>query len=380
MTATERLIRFAAATLPPPVRDRHREEWLADAAGARAIGVSRTGVVVGALLFSATLDRTAPQLTGIPIAATVRRRAQWGIALLASAGVLAVGSWIFGGYRSPDERGTVTVVTVLLAVLSLVVPVGALLATVGGLIQLWRAAFRASPLALVTAALGTGGVVSVLAFGVAIQTPVDPTAFGFLAFFLLVGAGVCGVVVLASAPVLTYTPVGPPRPELSRPRRLAVVSIAAVLLFAVIAVGAVDLLVWAPLAIAPGYELGEIYAALSEGDRVSALVSIAVWIVFWSGFVAAVTVIALVAVWKADLFRVRPVLVVVLALASIIVFFQWWAGFSLGNSISDTLPPYVGRISLVGYLYGITGQFALVAAVLIAMVPRRLAVVAPAVN
>ena len=103
MSGTERLIRFAAATLPPPVRARYREEWLADAAGADEVGVSRIGVVVGALLFSATLDRTAPQLTGIPIAATVRRRAQWSIALLASAGVFTVGSWMFGGYRSPGR-------------------------------------------------------------------------------------------------------------------------------------------------------------------------------------------------------------------------------------------------------------------------------------
>ena len=378
MSGTERLIRFAAATLPPPVRARYREEWLADAAGADEVGVSRIGVVVGALLFSATLDRTAPQLTGIPIAATVRRRAQWSIALLASAGVFTVGSWMFGGYRSPGESGAVTVVTVVLAMLSLAVPVVAVLSAVGGVIQLWRAALSASPLALVTAALGTGGVVAMLAFAGAIRTPIDVAALGFLAFFLLVGAGACGLVVAASAPVLTYTPVGPGRPELSRPRRLVVVLLAALILFAVIAVGAVDLLVWAPMALAPGYELVEIYAALSEGDRVAGLVWIALWTLFWLVFVVALAIIGLMTARKADRFRIRPVLVVLLTIAATIVFFQPWSGFSLGMSISDTLPPYRGGMSAVGFMYGFAGQLALVAAILLSLAPRRLAVPAPA--
>ena len=262
--------------------------------------------------------------------------------------------------------------------LSLAVPVVAVLSAVGGVIQLWRAALSASPLALVTAALGTGGVVAMLAFAGAIRTPIDVAALGFLAFFLLVGAGACGLVVAASAPVLTYTPVGPGRPELSRPRRLVVVLLAALILFAVIAVGAVDLLVWAPMALAPGYELVEIYAALSEGDRVAGLVWIALWTLFWLVFVVALAIIGLMTARKADRFRIRPVLVVLLTIAAIIVFFQPWSGFSLGMSISDTLPTYRGGMSAVGFMYGFAGQLALVAAILLSLAPRRLAVPAPA--
>ena len=108
------------------------------------------------------------------------------------------------------------------------------------------------------------------------------------------------------------------------------------------------------------------------------LVSIALWTVFWLAFVVAAAIIGLVTARKADRFRIRPVLVVLLTIAATIVFFQPWSGFSLGMSISDTLPPYRGGISPVGFIYGFAGQLALVAAILLTLAPRRLAVLAPA--
>lgn len=60
-----------------------------------------------------------------------------------------------------------------------------------------------------------------------------------------------------------------------------------------------------------------------------------------------------------------------LLLASALVFFQFWAGFSLGMSISDTIPPYAGGTSPAGYLYALVGQLSLVAAIILGVAPPR---------
>src|SRR5690606_6915483 len=81
-------VRLAILLLPRRIRGRYREEWHADLAGAPEAGLSAWNVALGALLFSITLDRRAPELSGLSVAVTARRRARWGIAFLLSAGVL----------------------------------------------------------------------------------------------------------------------------------------------------------------------------------------------------------------------------------------------------------------------------------------------------
>ncbi|HEY9424804.1 MAG TPA: hypothetical protein VIP54_08395, partial [Microterricola sp.] len=65
----------------------------------------------------------------------------------------------------------------------------------------------------------------------------------------------------------------------------------------------------------------------------------------------------------------RRVLLTALLLGSVILFFQGWSGFSLGMSISDTVPPMAGGRSWQGQLLTVAGGAMFIAAVLVALVP-----------
>lgn len=376
------LVRLTASTLPPVVRDRFREEWLADVAGSRELGLPSSGVVWGAALFSLTLNRAAPEVSGLPITETVHRRARWGIALLCSSVVWGMGSFLLGGVR-PDggaQPGAATVTTAALAPLTFLVPILAALCAVAGVAQLWRAAFHASTLAIITAALATAGftTAAALAMSLLASSASFPLGLAALAAVLLLAALVCGLATLAFAPA-RYAPVFPP-PAPFRPRwhrRTVVVSIAAALL-GVVGFGAVDLLVWGPLSATESLTVAEIYAALSPADRSAGIASIVVWAVFWGVLVLGWLAAAMFFSQKADVWTVRPVVTSALVVVSAAVFFQFWAGFSLGMSIADTIPPYSGGISVAGYLYALGGQLALAGAICLVVAPRRLPALAAA--
>ncbi len=344
------IVSVAASTLPRQVRDRYREEWLADLDGAGAGGVRPSGVAFGALLFSLTLGRTAPEITGVPLGVTLRRRVRWSVAFLGSAGVLWFGMYFLGASRTP------------LAPASAVLAAGTVVLALAGIAQLWRAALGASALAVITAALITGAVGCIVA-GTLMPRP---DAFLLAAFGLIVAGGVCGAIVASSAP-----PV-PARPRLPERRPVGATIIATTIgLAALLALGAVELLVWGPLSQTEGLALGEIYAGLSAWDRAYGLFSIILWLAFWSVAVMAFAIATAVAGRRRSLSR-RTAWAIALGLAAAIVFFQFWAGVSLGMSIADTLPPYRGSISGFGYLYAIAGQLSLVGAILLGIAPRRI--------
>lgn len=416
----ERWVRLAAALLPTHVRERYREEWLADLDGARELGIPTSSIAVGALLFTATIDRSAPEISGVPLSIAARIHARRGIALILSAGVLALGGYFSGarvsvGYPSATETAV--------SLLTGITPVLAILAAIAGLIELWRAAFFASVLAKICAALATVGVVS---------TPLAVIGGWFLvplAIMSLSAAAVVGVIVWAgsSQPIqspASSSPALSPKPSRRRPPRwvlipalivgglvttvlviffpavlvliaaaiaatvLAVraintrsagrrsragslsVGVMALAVLASVGVGALDLLVLSPEWMAPGFTVTEIYAALSPGDLSSGLVMIYIWIVFWGMVALVFLTIALLSIGGT-----RPsthwMLTAGFAIIAAMVFFQFWAGFSLGNSISDTLPPFHGGSHEVGLLYAIVGQFSLVAALWGAIAPRR---------
>ena len=100
MTAAENAVRLIARTLPVGVRNRYREEWLADIEGSRELGLKPGSVVGAAVITALTMDRTHPSITGIPRAQLARRRASWAAAFLGSAAVLAVGLFLWGGYQN----------------------------------------------------------------------------------------------------------------------------------------------------------------------------------------------------------------------------------------------------------------------------------------
>lgn len=420
----ERSVRLAARLLPAHVRDRYREEWLADLEGARELGIPTSSIAVGALLFSATIDRSAPEISGVPLSVAARIHARRGIALVLSAGVLALGAYV-GGSRSTDFDASFAGALVALLT-ALMIPVLAILAAVGGLVELWRAAFFASGLAKVCAALATIGVVS---------TPFAVLAGWFLvpvALVSLVGALIVGIVAWAGSSQPVHTAAAPDAPTTEVPARrrilprwalilvltigglitaaltvipgiamfviLAAVATTALVLavrtirsrasgsrrlagamaiaamtvglFLVVGLGALDMLVLSPQWMAPGYSLEEIYAALSPADLASGLIMAYVWIGFW-----ALAALVYLAVALASIGRSTPsthwMLVTGFAIIAAMVFFQFWASFSLGNSISDTLPPFRGGRHDVGVLFGIVGQFSLVFALWGAIAPRR---------
>jgi len=107
MNLARTLIVLSAKTLPVHVRDRYREEWLADVQHAPELGVSRASVVIGALSASIALDRDEPAVTGIPSDIETLRRARWSAAFLCGALVMGGGAFVYSldGSESPLDGG-----------------------------------------------------------------------------------------------------------------------------------------------------------------------------------------------------------------------------------------------------------------------------------
>ena len=414
-------VRVAAAVLPAGIQERYREEWLADLDGAAEAGVRASTIAVGALLFSATVHRDTPDVLGMPLSTAARRHARWATALLSSAAVLAVGSYITGGFGS---GGAIAIAASLVTGLTLLV-------AVAGLVALWRAALISSPLAKIGAATVTTGVIAVAASG-----GVGWFALPLGLVVLLVGTCI-GLVAWAGSTFEPPAPAAAPQPaavpETGRrfPTALVVAMVVAgtllsgaILLFsgitfllaalvipvaivvlavlfvvrarrtarepapasawgtvlvlealslATVAVGALDLLVWSPLAQAPAFTLDEIWAALSPADAATGFGFAVGWIVFWA--LASLIYLAgsIAVLGRHARPSTRMLAAAGLLLVSGAVFFQFWAGFSIGMSIADTLPPYTGGGSDVRAWYAMTGQFSLVGALILGIAPRPLA-------
>ncbi|MGV8882788.1 MAG: hypothetical protein ACOH19_11615 [Rhodoglobus sp.] len=418
----ERWVRLAAALLPTHVRQRYREEWLADLDGARELGIPTSSIAIGALLFAATIDRSAPEISGVPLSVAARIHARRGIALILSAGVLAFGAYAGGtrvSFGNPSAAETV------LSLLALLIPALAVVAAVAGLIELWRAAFFASLLAKVCAALATVGVASAplaaiggwllmplalvslsaaTIIGVvawvgssqpaqsAVALPHKPgripsrprlPRWAVLAALIVAGLLVAGlavlpgismmIVLLATAVVaagLAVRAVSTPSDERRSRAGSLSMGVMALAVLASVGIGALDLLVLSPEWMAPGFSVTEIYAALTPADLNSGTRMICIWIAFWSVVTLVYLTVTLVAIGNAAP-PTHWMLVAGFTIIAAMVFFQWWAGFSLGNSISDTLPPFRGGRHDIGVLYVIVGQFSLVAALWGAIAPRR---------
>ena len=124
-------------------------------------------------------------------------------------------------------------------------------------------------------------------------------------------------------------------------------------LVGLLAVGTLDTLVWLPMATAPGYSLDEISAALERSDDRSRSVGFALgWVGFWStaALVYAGLTLPLVPglLRPLRLFGARRVLGLGFLLLSATSLFHWLSSFSMGNSVSDELPPYGGTITPIG--------------------------------
>lgn len=98
-------LRLAVVALPPVLRRRYHEEWSADLAGARQLGLSPAAVLVGAFGTVLSIDRTDPRLTGLPRSELRRQRGRWAAALLTAAVLLSPDlylrdDWVIGAIRT----------------------------------------------------------------------------------------------------------------------------------------------------------------------------------------------------------------------------------------------------------------------------------------
>jgi hypothetical protein len=80
LTFAETLVDAVARTLPVLARERYREEWLADLAGAREPQLAPGSIVRGAVMTALSIDRTDPRVTGISRSVLAVNRLRWAAA------------------------------------------------------------------------------------------------------------------------------------------------------------------------------------------------------------------------------------------------------------------------------------------------------------
>lgn len=349
MSPTERLLRLVVATLPPRVRPRYREEWLADLAGARELGLPARDVVLGAVATAVLMDRFDPGHSGRSRAAGVALRLRLGFVLLAAAGPVALGQslwegtlqtrgWL-GGPGAAVLLGAHTVLVVLTAAVGWVCVLRAVL----GARRHWTTPLWGSVALLIHAALAA----------VLLMLP----GYGML-------FGAAGGTVAATM-VMVHGLVAGRRSTRHRPvRRGLVVALGcSVLIVTVLVVGALDILVWNPLARLPGHTLAEIRAAMTAAGEYPGAAPVVSWCVLWG--VVAVGFPPLVArsraLWAQ---RLRTVVAVGALLVAGAVIGHWFAGFGMGMGMADTFAVSGANASPTGPLVGSIGQLALVAGML----------------
>ena len=327
----ERLVRVAARLLPRAVRDRYREEWLADVAGAAELGVSRASVVGGALLTAITISRVDPALSGLTLGELFTHRVRIAAGLLGSAAVLAVGYTAYGGYVTP---------------------------------------FGATPGAGALAVAAVAVAVRARRLGVAIALLALPLVLGpilIVAPFLLVGVGTFGapmlaiglfVGILATARGGASTPVG---------ARLALAGSFGLATLALCAVSILHVAVWNPLARVPDLTLDEIYAALAAAQEATGVnVVLGAQAVLAMLGVVVLLVLVLVPLRRPVLGTARRIVATGFLLLAGTTLVGFVAGFSMGMGLADTFATSGGDAAASGPLLAITGQLALVGALLAA--------------
>ncbi|MDQ1548279.1 MAG: hypothetical protein QOH69_3183 [Actinomycetota bacterium] len=120
MSISTRIVRIAAGSLPKALRDRYREQWLADARDAPEQNLRPAQIAVGSVAFAVTVGRPFPKRHDLTSPEVDRRvRIAWGLAL--SAAVLALSQYAsvvagvaFGSTSVPDAP-TFAVSAILIA-------------------------------------------------------------------------------------------------------------------------------------------------------------------------------------------------------------------------------------------------------------------------
>lgn len=142
--------------------------------------------------------------------------------------------------------------------------------------------------------------------------------------------------------------------------------VSTLVILCVVVLGAIDGLVWMPLAIASDYTLPEIHAAMNAvGEGSGSVGLIVAWAVLWGIAAVVPALLGLHPHLRRGPANGRLVVLVALLIGVGAIFSQWWATFSMGMSVSDTLPPYVGGQSDFWPWYAAGGVGMLLAAIVL---------------
>lgn len=278
------------------------------------------------------------------------RHARAGVSFLAVAVILAATSvsvdLTVPGFASPAWRAVVATAssTLEFAAVWVALPLGVALVLTAGNASGWRRA---------------------LAAGAAVTAPIavqlTGTAQSPFLILLALAAAVGGY-------ALVLFGVGEHRRDPSPPGRItvAIVVLAAANL-AVIALGALHLLVWNPVARVPALNLAQIRLVLDAGPGGLDQGPV-VWAI-GSTLVTAAAVVA--ALFGARRRTVNAHLVVTggLLLLHATSFFLWWAGIAIGEELAFAFGGEAGDASPVGSLIALAGAVCLAAAILIQLLP-----------
>jgi hypothetical protein len=330
-----RMLWLLALTLPVAARIRYYEEWSADAAGARELGLKPIGVLGGAVAVAATIDRTDPAVSGMPVSVLAGRRARWGLALIGVGALLAGSVWITAGPQWLLIPGSLLVVIGLLQSIRGVMSLSGLPRPIALLVGL---------LTIPVAVIG----------GVALLAGIVPLMMA------LGGVGAVGAMLL---PVVGPSPTG-------RRHAVAAGGASAVAVLAVVAVGILHITVWNPLAKLPGLTLDDIYGAMAAAGEAASPVLLVIWA---SGGV--LSAVALLVLGFAPTARIRlaastrRIVIVGLAAVAGSALSVWVAGFGVGMGIADTFGTDGGDRAGTGVALTLIGAAAGIPAVLLALVP-----------
>lgn len=359
------VLRAVSRTMPVASRARHLEQWRADVAGAHEAGIRPGDVVRGAIAVALTADRDSPVLTGEPRGATPRRLSRQGVALVAAVVTMTGAMWLTGDLDRPAVDISPALEIALggaRSVLSVLAFGGVLFAAA---LFVGAAALSRSNVVRVAFAAAALGL-ALLAVAASHPTAAEVAAAGI---GLTAGGAAVGVTgAWRSMPLILARRSSP----LVRRAPIAIAGLASVAVLLVL--GALDTLIWNPLAKVPGRDLDAIYTAMigADGfDPVTAVTFVVLWGVVW--FIAAVCVTVGALATRGAWLTPRRLGILYLAIIGIALFLRLFSGFGIGMSIADTFATSGGEVSVVSQIFHLIGPLSLAGAFLLfGWAPREL--------
>lgn len=328
----------------------------------------------GALRF-AVLSRLGPH--GADPEALERQSwhlARWSGALIGTSGVGATFGFVgIGGTAGLEQLGATHPALTLIGLAPVVFVLGAATA---GVALLWAAVLRrprVHPLSVLVVVALTIGSLLVALWPISLVVVDEFANALLLGGMLLLVIGVVGALIVWGVTPSDKRQRAAPRPPGRRLRSAWVALAFSLALIGVIVVGLIEGLIWGIEHQAGGMPAADVYAALSDYDRVAGIVSVLIWAAVWSLGPLALILVRLWAVRRGDADHDIARLVGVLGLLGVgaTVFFQGWATFSIGMSIADTVPPYTGSRSVFWFVYASLGVTAGLVGLLLALAPTR---------